>query len=732
MRPWRLPLLVGAAISVALVVTAAVAGLILYIDVLGDLPRLPADPEELAIRPGTEIFAASGQRIYSFNVSRERTSLDAVAPEAVQALLATEDEFFRQHAGVDIRAIAAAIRTNLVHGDSRRGGSTLTQQLVKRLFFSPEKTLRRKLSEMLLALQLEALYADRFPGRRQGPGGEYPVYKDRLLELYLNTVFFGANAYGITDAARVYFGVSPDSLNLPQAALLMGLINAPTAYNPLQRPERATRRLHHVLRRMHACGYLSAQRLHKYRNLSASDLIDPHRRPRNPTPYWLEAMKAEVAERWGAGILRYGSLKIHASLDMRLQQAAEEAVGQGLSELDRRLGFAPYAQAAPHERDEYVQAALVCLEPRTGQVRAMVGGRDIFTSYYNRALTARRQPGSGFKPIAYLAAMEAGTISPVTLFVDQPKRYLVNGRVWAPANFGGQYMGLTTAGWALVRSANSVAVQVSETLEPGRIADMARRLGIRSTIGPYRSAALGVSEVTVLEMASAYGVLVTSGFHVEPTLVDSVVDAEGRHLFAQARSLHQAVAPELAYQMLQLLRLAVERGTGRRVMEAKLPTPVAGKTGTTNDNTDAWFTGCTPRLAASVWVGFDDRRNHRLVDVQGRQITGGTGAAPIWAAFMRQAIANYPGGQFPKPDGVRLADVDAYTGLPARLARRLTGHRSPVSWTSIPVALLQNQQANRPAEVLEALRSHEASLLPAALREALQKYPGDSLGVVSP
>ena len=240
-------------------------------------------------------------------------------PYVLQALSATEDAAFFYHRGIDLKALVAAVWSNLRHGYGSRGGSTLTQQLVKRLFFSPRKTMRRKLAEALLALELEALYARSFPGTVKPPNRKpYPVYKNHLLELYLNTVFYGANAYGIADASEVYFDRSPRNLSLPQAALLMGLINAPSTHNPLQHPERATRRLQHVLERMRRAGFLSLSSRLSYANLQAEELINPHQAPQNPAPYWVEAIKAEIARRWGVNVLRYGALKIHATLDMKM------------------------------------------------------------------------------------------------------------------------------------------------------------------------------------------------------------------------------------------------------------------------------------------------------------------------------------------------------------------------------------------------------------------------------
>ena len=329
----------------------------LFLPVLQGLPRLPEDPAELGVRAGTEIYASSGERMYSFNQSRQWVGLDQVSPFVVQALFATEDAAFYSHRGVDVKALLAALWANLRHGFGTRGGSTLTQQLVKRLFFTPEKTLRRKLAEILLALELEALYARSFPGTATAQKSRaYPAYKDRLLELYLNTVFYGANAYGIADASEVYFGLRPRNLSLPQAALLIGLINAPSTYNPLQHPERATQRLQHVLERMRRAGFLSWSSRKRFEDLQASDLIDPHQAPQNPAPYWVEAIKAEVARRWGVEALRYGALKIHTTLHMRLQRAAEQAVARGVAELDQRMGFELYEEAALEERKNHVQA----------------------------------------------------------------------------------------------------------------------------------------------------------------------------------------------------------------------------------------------------------------------------------------------------------------------------------------------------------------------------------------
>ena len=654
----RRPLLIGAVLTALFVLATGLGVGYAIWRMAPSLPSLPTDPRELGIRPGTEMYAASGEHIYTFNQSRRWVPLEHISPHVVHALIATEDAHFYHHRGVDLLSIIGAVRDNLLAGSLTRGGSTLTQQLVKHLFFSPEKTFKRKLAEALLAVQLEAFFADSHPDTN---AAGHPAYKDRLLELYLNKVFYGTNAYGIHDAAATFFNTTPDSLSLPRAAMLIGQINAPTAYNPLRHPERATTRLRHVLDRMVASGFLDPQTHGEYASLRAEDLIDPAYPPRNPVPYWVEAINAEIIQQWGSKPLEHGSLKVYTTLDIAMQEAAETAVAKGMVELDERLGFKPYSEASVAERPTYVQGALVCLSP-TGKVLAMVGGRDIFVSYYNRALTARRQPGSGFKPIAYLAALEAGKISPVTVFNDQRRTYIDNGKKWQPRNFKGRYLGRTTAAWALVKSANSTTVQISELVGPPRVVDVAHRLGFAGPIGAYKSIALGVDEVTVLEMAAAYGTFANYGLQVTPTLIERIVDADGQQIFTYQPQIRQVIAPDLAAQMVHLLRQTVDRGTGRRVRTLGFARPAAGKTGTTNDNTDAWFTGFTPDLIASVWVGFDDRRTHKLMDTRGVQITGGNGAVPIWTDFMIAAHEGREEKDFDVPEDVKIYSVDPRTG----------------------------------------------------------------------
>ncbi len=719
----RRPLLITFGVSAVVTILILWAAYAQFVRVAAGLPRLPSDPAALATRAGTEIYAASGERIFTFNENRTWTRLQDLPASAVQALLATEDVGFYEHNGVDVRAVLGAVWANIRHGFGARGGSTLTQQLVKRLFFSPERTLKRKLSEMLLALQVEALYARHYPGTDSTAWApDHPAHKDRLLELYFNTVFFGANSYGIGDAAETFFARTPADLSVPQVALLIGLPNAPTAYNPLRHPDRATKRMRHVLQRMLAVGFLSPEDYESAIQVEAADLLNARSEPLNPTPYWAEAVRSEVESRWGAAALRHGSLRIHTTLDMRLQRAAEEAVERGVTDLDKRMGFAPYSNSPEAQRKNYVQAALVSLDPHRGHVRAMVGGRDIFVSHYNRALWAQRQPGSGFKPVTYLAALNAGVVTPVTLFVDEPRSYQDHDRTWTPRNFGDHYLGLTTTAWALINSANSTAVQIAFRVGPQAIVDMARAMGFTGDLRPDPSIALGAHEVTVMEMASAYGALAASGIRVEPTLVQRITDTENRTLFDHRPAVRQVVTPGKAFELVQIMRHVVDRGTGRRVRTMGFDRPAAGKTGTTNDNTDAWFTGFTPELVTSVWVGFDDRKQHRLVDENGTQITGSSGAAPIWANFMIQAVAGTPSVDFGLPMGMRYIEVEPATGT------TLPDLSDSVSakFSTLRLALSDTLQVNTTDEVLQFEAEAETTLVDSALRGAWEGHPHES------
>ena len=647
---FRLVLLVVVDLS-----AASLAGLY-YITHLR-LPRIPDNLEHLNPQSGVNIYASDATFLYSLNRSRSFVPLDAMSAAFVDAVIATEDAEFHDHRGFSLKGIAGAFVDNLLSGRRGRGGSTITQQIVKNVFLSREKSYLRKLREILLAVQLESMFE-----RRYGDG-----YKDRLLELYINGSFYGTNAYGIEDAAQVYFDRSSSELTLLQSAVLAGLPNAPSAYRPVYGDssaiEIARRRAAHVLNRMVLTGKIEADE--RAAALSDSLRLNPEKRIQNRSPYLVETIKAEIADRWGSSALSFGALDVYTTLDLTVQQAAQNAVDRGVHDLDARMGFASYNESTDSDRANYVQAALLCVDYRTGHVKAMVGGRDIFTSYYNRATTARRQPGSGFKPIVYLSAFASGEITPVTTFVDSPITYVVNRKEWTPKNFQDSYLGRTTAAWALIRSANATSVQIVQQIGPQRVVDTARRLGVQSPLLAVPSIALGSTEVTMLDLITAYGTIANTGIRVDPTFITRIVDRNtGQTLYRHSLEPRQVVDPVDAYTITRLMENVVDRGTGYAVRRLGFVGTVAGKTGTTNDNTDAWFTGFTPDLVTSVWIGFDSRSGgRRLREANSRrQITGGSGAAQIWTSFMKSLPSSLD--PFYQPPGVRIIDVDPASGRP--------------------------------------------------------------------
>ena len=643
------------------------------------LPQIPPDPDALRSRAGVNIYADSGELLFTFNRRIRQVGLDQVSPWFIKAVVATEDASFYEHRGISLKGIAGAFLANLTHFRKVRGGSTITQQIVKNVFLTREKTYLRKAKEVLLAVQLEAMFT-----RLYGESA-----KDRLLEVYINGSFFGTNAYGVEDASQTFFGKASADLSLVEAAMLAGLPNSPGALNPFREEGRhAAARTAHVLRRMHAAGYLDANTLKGA--LAESPVLATGIRDRNRTPYFVEIIKEQVVRKWGRSALSFGSLNIYTTLDLHMQKAAEKAVAKGLAEVDARLGYGPYERAGKTRRRDYIQAALVSVEPATGYVRALVGGRDIFISHYNRATTARRQPGSGFKPVVFMAALATGAISPVSLFVDERRTYTVNGKPWTPGNYRDQYLGLTTAAWALTNSANSVSVQIMDRIGPERVVEMGRRLGIRRPMEAHPSVALGASEVSPLELAATYATIANYGVRVEPVFVRRIEDSEDRVVYSHRVQPVPVIDAADAYVMIRMLQNVIQRGTGRAARSRGFNRPAAGKTGTTNDYADAWFTGFTPGLVASVWVGFDRKTGRQ------RRITGGRDAVPIWAAFMAGATAGRPSRDFWIPDGVYEVLVDAATGVEADSSLAQRSNPDPIL-----VALKKGETTNNQATVAE-------------------------------
>jgi penicillin-binding protein 1A len=592
------------------------------------LPRsLPSVTALESYQPllGTKVYDESDELLTELHVERRIFVPLAQIPQTLRdAVVATEDRRFYYHWGVDPIGIARAIYQNYRRGRIVEGGSTITQQLTKVLFLTPDKSLERKLKEAFLALELERRYS-----------------KDRILEMYLNQVYFGHGAYGVEAAARTYFGKSVSELSVKEAALLAGLPRAPTTYSPFEHGEAAKRRRELVLRRMVEYGVLKQGEAGR---LARADLglIPPERR-RTTGQYFLDHVEQVLEAKYGADMVFKGGLNVYTTLSPGIQLVAERSLREGLKALESRSGKG--------RLPEHPEGALVTIDPETGYVKAIVGGYDFFRSEFNRAVLARRPPGSAFKPFVYAAALEAG-LTAASRIEDAPVIYPVgqHGNAWKPENYDRKYRGPTTLQQALEESVNVVTVKLQEQIGVGRTVQMARRFGITGPLTTDLTLALGTSDLTLLELTSAYGAFASRGVWVPPTSIRYITDADGRLLEEVVPQGREAVAPETAYVVLHMLRGAVERGTGQAARA--LGRPVAGKTGTTNDYSNAWFVGFTPRLVTGVWVGYDRPRS------LGRDETGSRVALPIWVTYMSQILAGTPKEDFPVPDQIVMAPVD--------------------------------------------------------------------------
>jgi penicillin-binding protein 1A len=600
--------------------------------VLTILPRsLPSVTQLESFEPsvGSKIYDENDEQITEFHVERRIfVSLSQMPPTLKEAVLATEDARFYSHFGVDPIGIARAIYQNFRRGRIVEGGSTITQQLAKVLFLTPDRSLDRKLKEAVLAVELERRYS-----------------KDRILEMYLNQIYFGHGAFGVEAAARTFFGKGVSELTPAECVLLAGLPKAPATYSPFDHSEASLRRRSIVLARMVDAGMLKPAQAKQIAGATIG-LVPPERR-RTTGQYYLEYVQQYLEAQFGADLVFKGGLHVYTTLSPTLQLKAESSLRDGLRALETRRASSAGKDAPPPERPE---GALLAIEPQTGYIRAMVGGYDFFKSEFNRAVQARRQPGSAFKPFVYMAALEAGQ-TPASVVDDSPIQYpLAGGKIWKPDNYDRKFRGPITYQQALEESINVAAIKVQERTGIRHTVDIARRLGVDSPLQENLSIALGTSDLTLLELTSAYGALANQGVWVKPTAIRYVLDSQHKLLEENVPQGRQALPADLAYVTLHMMKGTVLRGTGQAA--SALGRPVAAKTGTTNDYSNAWFIGFTPTLATGVWVGYDRPRS------LGKDETGSRVAVPIWVAFMKEALAGKPVEDFPVPEGVVVMPVD--------------------------------------------------------------------------
>jgi len=624
----------------------AVAGVLLLIVTVSDLPRVPEPLRRIIDTPPTEIFAANGERVLQIG-GRGYVSLNQVSRHFTQAILATEDHLFWEHSGINKLRTLKALWITLFAKGRVQGASTITQQLAKNLFFSFEQTYTRKFRELLVALQIEAQFS-----------------KQEILEAYVNQIDFSPSAHGVGAAAGLFFGKPAAQLSLAEAALLAGLPKSPTRYNPLRYPERAKNRQLVVLRRMVTAGFITAE---EGAEAAAQELVYAGPGANGPTGgYFVDWVLKSLEERYGPQVVYHGGLKVTTTIDPQLQRIAEESLKKGLDDLDALMGLTPGRGTGSLSEGggDRPQGALVAVQVNSGAVKALVGGRDYAETEFNRAVESNRLPGSGFKPFLYYTAFEQLGLTPATVFVDKPIRIPVAGtRDWIPRNFDRNYQGPLILKKAFTESINTVAAQLVAQVTPEAVIRTARRCGIESDMAPVFSVALGTSGVSPLEMASAFATFAADGVHYAPFAVWRVEDALGQVLEEHIVSGTKELDPALAFEVVDMMQGVVDQGTGNAVRKLGFQKPAAGKTGTTNGYKDAWFTGFTTTLSASVWVGFD--RQNGLQDQYGTGITGGRGAAPIWARFMIKATEGEPPRPFMQPAGIEFRILDAVSGQPA-------------------------------------------------------------------
>lgn len=582
----------------AFVVVALMAALYLA-NLSRTLPDLEVDARGLEGPRTTVVYAADGTVIAEWHGEEDRTvvSYHDMPIHLRNAVVATEDRRFWEHHGVDTEGIMRALRANAEAGEIRQGGSTITQQLVKILFTDGERTLDRKIREALLAYELEAK-AD----------------KEKVLETYLNTVYFGNGAYGVESAAERYFGKRTSALGLAESATLAGIIRSPSRFDPTKSPEKAIERRDVVLRLMREQGYITADELRDAQRVTLKP-IPPKDTPL-VAPYFVEYVKQDLLDRLGPDRVFGGGLRVYTTLDPSTQRIAERSARM-LSEADDP------------------EVGLVAIRHSDGAVLAMVGGRDFRANQFNLATQGRRQPGSAFKTFVLVAALEKG-VKPQEVFSAAPYSVPVKDGVWNVQNYENKRTSGSLSLQAATRwSVNAVFARLIMRVGPENVVDVAKRLGIRTPINADPAIALGglSTGVSPLEMASAYGTIATGGFHVEPSGVVRVTDDSGEVVYEPDRSAERVVDKRVAVQTSLILHDVVEEGTGRA---ARIPAWAAGKTGTTQSYRDAWFVGWSGDVSTAVWVGYPEAQV-AMTNVRGTRVTGGSFPARIWGSFMRDS-----------------------------------------------------------------------------------------------
>ncbi len=613
-----------------------------------DLPT-PAQVATIQAPVKTVVYDVRGRVLHEFyRENRSPVPLRDIPRSLVNATLSTEDRNFYQHWGVDLWGVARAAVTDVLRMRRTQGGSTITQQLARNLFLTHERSFTRKLKEVALAIELERNYS-----------------KDQILEMYFNQIYFGEGAYGVEAAAKTYFDKPLRELSLPECALLAGIPANPSLYSPRRQPRSALLRRSKVLRNMLATKAITQV---EYDNAEHAPLgVTSIRYDNDRAAYFVEMVRLHLDEKYGSNAVYEGGLKVYTTLDMDLQTLAERSLEKQIESLEAELKpkytranfaqTAAAAQAGGTGRTPYLQGALVAIDPHNGYIRALVGGRDWAQSNFNRAVQARRQPGSAFKPFVYTTALDNG-FKPTDIIVDEPVTFPGgDGEPYSPHNYDRTFRGPVTLRYALQQSINIPAIKLLRKLGVSLVASYARRMGIKSPIGQNLSLALGSSEVTLLELTSAYAVLADRGIRNEPLYLLKVEDRAGNVLERNAPRPFEVLSEETAATMTSMMQSVMDHGTGYPARQRGFAIPAAGKTGTMDDYMDAWFVGFVPSLVCGVWVGYDEKKTI------GAGMTGARAALPAWTDFMIGATRGRPVEDFPLPAGSISRVVCAESGM---------------------------------------------------------------------
>ncbi|MGO9481330.1 MAG: penicillin-binding protein 1A [Candidatus Kryptoniota bacterium] len=678
----------GLSLAIILALVLLVAGYVIY--VISGLPSLE-ELENPKADLATRVLSSDGQILDQFFMkNRALADMNEVPHYVVDALISTEDKKFYSHWGIDPVRILSAMAIDMIHLRAKEGASTITQQLARNLYLSQEVTLTRKIREAITAVQIERTYT-----------------KQEILAMYLNDVYFGRGAYGIESAAQLYFDESSSDLTLPEAAMLVGMLRSPALYDPLDHPIRAERIRNVVLKNMLDDDKISEA---EYQSAKKAPLdIKYHGPSTGLAPAFVEMVRQELekkAEKYGFDIYRDG-LTVYTTLDSRMQQYADSAVDRHLADyqklfhsrwnwkenqstlwiaVDKAIKDLPEYRDAANDSDrraiykalnsneafvdsvrnaeETIQVGFVCIDPRTGNIKALVGGSNYKQFRYglNHVTQIERQPGSAFKPFVYTVAVDNG-YAPSYKLLNQPVTIVMaDGTRWTPRNADGEFGGEMTLRDAIKNSVNVVAVRAVQEIAPiNQVVEYAHRMGITTYIPPYASVAMGTAVVVPIQLVSAYGVFADDGILTKPISILRIEDKNGNVIEEDHTQSTEVLSKQTAYLMTDMLRGVVNGGTGERVRNY-FYLDCAGKTGTTQDFGDAWYIGYTPQLVAGIWVGFDDDRVH-FTDWDGQ---GGRAAAPIWGMFMRDVYHDreigLPISSFVQPDGVVTATICAQTG----------------------------------------------------------------------